>query len=187
MRSDEQIRLVAPIAYGCEAGFGQYMDQGWRLVKPLPGQDRRAAENLAIRAIPTYMAMAEYSWRDTTRIRYRVRPLFPSYLFAVGHIDADLSRLGIASVEPIADQFQLCLDLHRLEAMRLAEKPVLCPRGFKEGQLVRVTEGIYEGFTGVVERVKGRRLLAVLIKFMSRVLLIDLDSYAVEPIARASA
>lgn len=186
MRSDEQIRLVEPIAYGCADGFGQYMDEGWRLVKPIPGQDRRAAENLALRQIPSYMAMAEYSWRDATRTRYRVRPLFPSYLFAVGHVDCDLSRLGIASVEPIKDQWGLCRDLHRLEAMRKAEKPVLCPRGFREGQLVRVTEGHYEGFTGVVQRIKGRRVLAVLINFMSRVISIDLDNFAVEPIARAS-
>jgi transcription antitermination factor NusG len=179
---DEQIRLVEPIAWGMEAGFGRYLDDGWRLVKPLPNQDRRAAENLAVRSIPVYMAMAEYrTINNRGHVRRSVRPLFPSYIFAVGPVGDHYGPLGIASIEPISDPWQLCLDLHRLEAMRLADRPVLCPRTYSPGAQVLVTEGKYKGFVGTVERIKSRRMLAVWIDFMSRATLIDLDDFQVEP------
>lgn len=183
--SDESIRLVAPIAFGVENGFRQYDD--WRLVRPLMNQDRRAAENLAVRGIPTFCAMAEYTSRNGRgHLTRKVRPLFPTYVFAAAPVGDHYGPLGIASVEPIANQWQLCLDLHRLEAMRKADRPVLCPRTLVVGEQVRITAGPYVGIVGPVVSIRGRRMVAVAIDYMGRSIPVDLEAWTVEPLPHCS-
>jgi transcription antitermination factor NusG len=167
------VTLVAPLACGLDGGFG-WLEGWWRLARVRPNADRRLSADLVQQGVPHYAAMAEWVEVDPAgKRRHATRPLFPGYLFVAGHF-AGGNR--VLKVEPIADQARVVADLERLEALRLAGRPLLEEPTYTHGDLVEITRGPYTGVSGVVVRRGGKARLVVEIATLGRLLSLELDA-----------
>lgn len=172
--------MVEPIAHGCEHGFGAHIGF-WCLVRPEPNQTRKVALAIRDHGAVVYLPMAEFTHYDKAgRLRRRTSPLFAGYIFAattLGDLWGD-RRLG--RIEPVRDQWQLALDLHRLKAVLDSGAPIGQPVDPVAGQKVRVVDGPMVGLIGVVRRVKARRWMHVDLEVLGRTVPVDIQAHRVE-------
>ena len=183
LRSDnETIRLVDPISFGCDSGFGVHMDL-WHLVRPEPNHDQHVAEILIQRGVPVYMPMAEYTYQDAAgKKRRRVGPLFSSYVFAASVDIKPCHR--VRDVDDIKDQFGFACDLHKFHAVYKAGVQVLAPCDLIVGERVRVNHdgSCLDGLTGVVNRIDHNGWIYVSLDAMKTSVPVAIQSWRVEPL-----
>jgi transcriptional antiterminator RfaH len=124
----------------------------------------------------------------------KIRPFFPGYLF----LRADLDEVGISAVQwtpglvrilgtegqphPIPD--------HVIEELRsrvtdVQEKEARGGGLFKEGDLVRISAGPFEGFEGMFDtRLGGKTRARILVEFVGRLTAAEVDVRNLEKVTR---
>jgi transcription antitermination factor NusG len=107
------------------------------------------------------------------RREFRIRPLFPTYLFvrpADGQWHALLSAFGVVGLVLGSGGYPATVRDSAIAAIRRFEGSdgivVLPKSGFHVNQSIRITRGAYTGFNGIVSSTPAKERCQVLLDFM---------------------
>ena len=165
------------------------MKPAWYACTTRSRSEKKAAERLRRRGIPTYLPLipTERQWADRTKIVDR--PVFPGYIFcrfAPDQLVPVLRTPGVARVVRHGSDSAVIRDdelenVRRVvrglvETGRLPE-PVM---DFRVGEPVRVTGGPFRGVTGRVREVRGRNRLLVGLEEIGQGLEVDVSGDVLE-------
>ncbi|MFZ2491332.1 MAG: hypothetical protein WA208_07590 [Thermoanaerobaculia bacterium] len=137
-----------------------------------------------LRPVPFYMPLVENRLKGGGRIRTSWIPLFGGYVFFRGKAAERLRVLQsgvVVGVLPVADQPLLGHELRQihelqLKGARLIPYPELAP-----GDAVRIREGVFAGYEGVILKEKGEARLVVSVTMLAKAVLVELDREALAP------
>jgi len=143
----------------------------WEIVHVRSRQEKLLARLCAERNQPFYLPQVEKAVKRSGRTFKSFLPLFGGYLF-IRNTDETLRVLRMTSVVarviPVRDQERLHSELQQLRALQEAGA-MLVPRvDLAPGDAVRITEGVFEGYTGIVVRERDATRLVVSISALNK-------------------
>jgi transcriptional antiterminator RfaH len=145
----------------------------WIVARTKPSRERWAAENVANQGYDYYFPKIFQVRKNIAR----AEPLFPCYLFIKtdGSWRVLLSTFGISSVvvfgnSPATVSQQIIDNFKARETDGCVELPALeeCAARFKEGERVRIKEGLFSGHVGVYQGQDPKQREKVLLDFLGR-------------------
>lgn len=149
----------------------------WHAVQTKPGQENKAAFNLRRQGYGVYLPKYARLRRHARKTEKVARPLFSGYLFVAVEFrrqgwHAINSTLGVARLVA-AGGTPITVSETVIEGLRAREDEYGCvrlqpQRYLKDGDKVRITEGVFESFLGLYESVTGSERALVLIDFLGR-------------------
>lgn len=158
--------------------------KNWFLVRTKPLGEEKAQFNLKRQGFEVYLPRYAKTRRHARKTETVFRPLFPSYLFV--RFDTEISAwrsisstIGVASLVT----FGPCLspvDPSIIEGLRERENEhglvSLMPTGIKKGDRVRVVDGPFTNFAGLIEEVNDSQRVILLLELMGRSVRITADA-----------
>jgi hypothetical protein len=150
----------------------------WWVAHVRSRQDKALGRYLLPLEIPFYLPQRQKSTCHSGRTRVSYLPLFPGYLFFRG--SAALRQAVLRSnltvrILPVFDQGLLTLELRQLQALResgavLTPYPPIAP-----GDPVRIVDGPFQGYRGVVLRERGGLRLLVSVSVLRKVVAVEFE------------
>lgn len=151
----------------------------WWVVHVRSRQEKVLARECRLREIPFYLPLREHRNRRDPRHRISWLPLFPGYLFVRGDLEherLELLRTNLCvNILGVLDQEGLGLDLAQVRRLQEMGLPLRAHPELKEGSIVKIAEGPFEGMTGLVASVKGKNRFVVSVRFIHRSVSVELD------------
>ncbi|MGH9318016.1 MAG: transcription termination/antitermination protein NusG [Thermoanaerobaculia bacterium] len=156
----------------------------WWVAHVRSRQEKALARHLVGFGVPFYLPLHEKRVPRGGRRFVSHLPLFPGYVFCRGAGDERLAVLRtnlVCQILEVACQDVLSAELTQLRFLQesgasLEPLPVFAP-----GEAVRVTEGPFEGYVGVVVRCGGRPRLVVSISTLRKAVAVEFDRAVVAP------
>jgi len=148
--------------------------------------EKTLARLLAEREVPFYLPQVEKQTTRDGRRRVSHLPLFPGYLFfrSAGEGRHHVVRSpATASIIDVADQITLTEELRQLRTLQLAGASLRLVDELVPGDSVRVREGVFSGYHGVVESARGNDRLVIRVTLLQKAVAIE---FATERLTRAS-
>ena len=149
----------------------------WYVVQTRPNNEARAEINLKRQGFTTYLPCYQRQRRHARRTDIVVRPLFPRYLF----VQLDLARdqwrsvqstFGVSALVAVGDRpaplsSEVVEEIHAREG---ADGFVVLglPPGLKPGASVRMIDGLFADYQGVLDRIGDERRVSVLLSLLGR-------------------
>lgn len=131
----------------------------WYVIHTKPWQEERAVNNLNVWSIETFNPRFKECLKGSSGIiTYRVKSLFPQYIFARFDLNKDLHRVsftsGISSVVSFGgDPVLADNSLIEIIRMRIGEDGLVrVAEKLKPGDRVLIKSGPFKDFTGIFER-----------------------------------
>jgi transcription antitermination factor NusG len=150
----------------------------WGVAHVRSRQEKSLARFLAQRDVPFYLPQIENRRRRSGRDFVSHLPLFPGYVFFRGGAEVRelVWRSNVAaSVIDVADQRRIGDELAQLRELQLAGASLRVVEELVAGDAVRVSEGAFAGYTGVVERGKGRDRLIVRVSLIHKAIAVEFE------------
>lgn len=151
----------------------------WWVAHVRSRQEKVLARECRLREIPFYLPLREHRNRRDPRHRISWLPLFPGYLFVRGDLEherLELLRTNLCvNILGVLDQEGLGLDLAQVRRLQEMGLPLRAHPELKEGSVVKIAEGPFEGMTGLVASVKGKNRFIVSVRFIHRSVSVELD------------
>jgi transcription antitermination factor NusG len=148
----------------------------WLAARTQSRRESWAAENVARLGaefyFPKTMEAERFLQGGVRRREFRVRPLFPTYLFvrpADGQWHALLNAFGVVGLVLGAGGYPATIRDSAISAIRLREGSdgiVTLPKEIDLHSKVTITRGAYTGFTGIVSSTPAKERCQVLLDFM---------------------
>jgi len=130
----------------------------WYAVQTKPREESRANDNLRAWGVETMMpVIREAAYHPMRGTSWRVKPLFPGYLFARFDLAKSLARIrytrGVQSVVTLGGTPTMVPDdiIDTIRARIGADGLVRLVTDLKPGDRIRVQGGILRGFSGVFQ------------------------------------
>ena len=150
----------------------------WLVVHVRSRQEKTLARHLVRHAVPFYLPlMSSERLRAGRKLSSHV-PLFPGYVF----LRSDAAQRDIvwrsgaaANVLEVADQDQLRAELEQIRRLQIAGASFEPLVSFAPGDAVRITGGVFSGYSGRILREKGRERLIVDISLLRRSVAVELE------------
>jgi transcriptional antiterminator RfaH len=151
--------------------------QHWYVVHTHPQGEKRAEFNLLRQGFNAYFPRYLHKRRHARRVDIVTRPLFPRYLFVALDLGRDRwraiqSTFGVSNLVSAGDT-PLAIPDAVVEEIRAREGEdglvtLGLPAGLKSGSPVKLTDGIFAEYRGVIDRIADDRRVAVLIELLGR-------------------
>ena len=155
----------------------------WEIAHVRSRQEKTVVRALQQRRQPHYLPQIEKKIRRAGRTFTSYLPLFPGYVFVrsiAGTREALWASGGVVQALPVADQNLLNEQLKQIRALQLAGA-VLVPATMPSvGDSVRVTEGVFAGYTGTVLRQSDALRLVVSITAIGKSVIAELPPTALK-------
>ncbi len=139
------------------------LDLEWRVAHVRSRQEKLLARDLLRHEIPYFLPQMSKTVTAAGRKRTSHLPVFTGYVFFRGGAKArDLAiRSGVVvSILDVEDQQLLHAELEQLRRLQLSGASLIPIEEILPGEMVRITEGAFAGYTGIVERTgRGDRLI----------------------------
>ncbi len=156
----------------------------WHVLHTRARQEKAIARALDAAGIENYLPMQK-------RVGYRSRrkcvieePVFASYLFMQGPIEATYFAVAtkrVANVIKVADQDQFVMEMKQLRRA-ISNGAELSPYSYLEvGRNVRVTAGPFQGVEGLVEERRRPDRLILQVAALGRATSLEIDAGLLEP------
>ncbi len=149
----------------------------WYVVNTHPRSEGRAEINLRRQGFVTYLPRYMRERRHGRRVDSVPRPLFPRYLFVALDLAKDRwraiqSTFGVAHLVSAGDA-PLSISTSIVDEIRARESgdgfiKLGLPPGVRSGTPVRLTDGIFAEYVGVIDRIADSRRGAVLLQLLGR-------------------
>lgn len=156
----------------------------WRVLHVRSRHEKLVARASVEAGIPVYLPLGEKRIRKGGRTFVSYLPLFPGYLFSRGDRRSEpaLWRTGaVVRILPVEDDERLHADLLQLYDLQ-ESGALLAPHPYLAlGDQVRITDGVFAGYRGVVVREKGKDLLIVSVAMIHHSVSVELDRAGVVP------
>jgi len=158
--------------------FGAEVELPWWVAHTRSRQEKALARFLSPLGVPFYVPQGEKRVRRAGRLFTSFLPLFPGYVFFRG--TAEQRRLAIQSrllvgVLDVDDQALLERELRQLHALQTSGANLVPHEELRPGQPVRVTEGPFQGYSGIVVRGQGALRLVVSISMLRKAVAVEFD------------
>jgi transcription antitermination factor NusG len=164
----------------------------WRVAHVRSRQEKALARHCHDREIPFYLPLTANeivtrpgaNSQTSRRIRTSYNPLFPGYVFlrpsASQRVDALQSNVIVNLLE-VTDQSILADELGQIHALQ-ASGAILVPFPWlTTGDAVRIRDGAFKGYEGVIVKEKGEERLVVSISMIMRSVMVELGRESVAP------
>jgi transcriptional antiterminator RfaH len=153
-------------------------DRPWTVAHVRSRQEKVLSRHLLRHAVPFYAPLIERSLVIAGRIRSAFHPLFPGYVFArpsAAERALVLRSNAVVSLIDVLDQQQLAEELQQIRALQDAGATFTPKVAFEPGDPVRVTEGVFTGYRGVVVRASGGERLVIRISLIQQAVAVEFD------------
>lgn len=156
----------------------------WRVAHVKSRQEKVLARHCREQGIAFYLPQAERTTRRSGRTFRSYVPLFPGYVF-VRAANEDLVTVFrtavVANLLPVEDQAQLGNELHQIHELQQSGAMFVPHAWVGPGDAVRITEGVFSGYSGVVLRERGEMQLVVSVSTLQRSFVAELPRDAIVP------
>jgi len=154
----------------------------WRVAHVRSRQEKALARYLRPLSVPFYLPQREHAVRRHGRTRRSYLPLFPGYLFFRGGPTERIAALRsdlIVRVLEVGNQSLLSEELGQLRRLQISGASLEPWEPLPEGAPVRIVEGAFQGYLGVVVRSGQRPRLVVSVSILRKAVAVELDRDAV--------
>jgi transcriptional antiterminator RfaH len=161
----------------------------WWVIHVQSRQEKVLARFCLERAIPFYLPQAEKKTKRNGRNFTSYIPLFPGYVFLRGSREQRALALRsnvIASSLEVIDQELLASELRQIRDLQTSGHALVPYEEIGAGDPVKLTDGIFKGYTGVVVRERGEMRLVVSISLIRRSVLVDVSRDGVAPVKKTA-
>ena len=150
----------------------------WWVAHVRSRQEKALARYLRPLGVAYYLPQREHRVRRAGRTLKSYLPLFPGYLFFLATPEGRLAALRsnlIVKVLDVPGQEVLALELSQLHALQRSGARLEPCDALVPGDAVRIVEGAFRGYRGVVIRCAGRPRLVVSISILRKAVAVELD------------
>lgn len=150
----------------------------WFVAHTRSRQEKALARYLTPLEVPFYLPQTEKRVRHSGRNLVSHLPLFPGYVFLRGgskERTATVRSNLIVRLLDVPDQSQLHNELRELRCLQLSGASFERAAHIEPGDAVRVTEGPFQGYTGVVVQERGRLCLIVSISMLRQSVAVEFE------------
>lgn len=148
-------------------------------------QEKALARHLFGFGVPFYLPLQEKRVRRSGREFVSRLPLFAGYVFCRGEGEHRLAALRtnlVCQILDVLDQRTLLRELETLRRLQESGASLTPHPVFTPGDSVRVNEGAFQGYTGVVIRSGGRPRLLVSISMLQKSVAVEFERASVTPL-----
>jgi transcriptional antiterminator NusG len=153
-------------------------DYPWGVAHVRSRQEKVLARHLVQNGIPFYLPLTEVRRKRAGRALVSHVPLFPGYVFhRAPEQRRDLLWRSdvVANLIDVPDQELLTSELEQLRRLQLAGADLKPFHELVPGELVRIADGAFAGYTGVVVRGKGHDRLVVRVSLLKQAISVEFD------------
>ena len=150
----------------------------WWVAHTRSRQEKALARYLLPLGIPFYVPQQEKRIRRGGRMLASYLPLFPGYVFLRGSAadrQAALRSRLLVGVLNVPDQGLLHRELAELRKLQQSGARLVPYEELQPGDAVRVTEGPFQGYSGVVIRGQARLRLVISITMLRKAVAVEFD------------
>jgi transcriptional antiterminator RfaH len=162
-------------------------DHSWSAVYTLARQEKSLMRWLRDHQTAHYCPLFEHRYRSPAgRVRTSYLPLFPGYVFLCG--DEGSRRIALQSnccsrILPVDDPAALVVDLQQIHRLLQTGVPVTAVERLQAGDRIRVKNGPFMGFEGMVIQRDQQHWLQVAVHFMNQGAIVKLDDCQLEKLS----
>ncbi len=160
-------------------------DFPWWVAHVRSRQEKGLARYLLSLKIPFYLPQREHRTGRAGRTFVSYLPLFPGYVFFRGsgvHRHATFRSNLVVRILNVPDQGLLNRELAQLRALQQSGASLVpCP-DIAPGDAVRIVEGPFKGYTGVVVRGAARPRLVVSVSMLRRAVAVEFERDVLAPV-----
>ena len=146
-------------------------DAPWEIAHLRSRQEKAVARLLLDAGMPFYLPQVQQTTKRSGRTFVSHLPLFPGYIFLrrVDGLRQTLWRTGaVANIIEVPDQAELTAELRQIRELQ-ARGAVLTPNvDLVPGDAVRITEGAFSGYCGMVVEERGSLRLVVSVSILKK-------------------
>jgi hypothetical protein len=159
--------------------------RNWWCLYTLSRREKELCRRLIALQVPYYAPTIPKRYRAPNgRLRTSHIPLFANYVFLLGDETDRLEALStncISRCTLVTDRQQFLSDLQQIQQL-IGKGVPLTPEGKLEaGQKVRIKNGPFAGYEGVVIRREGKTRFLLALHFLEKGVSIELDQGSLEP------
>ncbi|MDQ6891338.1 MAG: hypothetical protein M3167_01485 [Acidobacteriota bacterium] len=161
----------------------------WWVAHVRSRQEKALARYLRPLEVPFYVPQIENRQRRSGRNFVSHLPLLPGYVFFRGTAEQRLTALRsdlLVRVLEVSDQELLTDELSQLRALQEAGAPLVRLPELMVGDPVRIAEGPFAGYVGIVLRHQGRMRLVVSVSMLKQSVAVEFPRELLSPIAPPS-
>lgn len=151
----------------------------WHFAYTKSRQEKSLMRQLRQLNVPHYGPQVPHRNRSPAgRVRTSLVPLFTNYVFLFGDRDQQIAALStgcIIKLSQVADGQQLVDDLQQIKSLIAIDVPMTIEARVGPGERVRVRNGVFAGYEGIVDRRDAETRLIVSVQFMDRGVSVKLD------------
>jgi len=162
--------------------------KAWYLIHSKPRLEAVAREQLQRQGYETYLPLAPVRRRKRGRTFSDIGPMFPRYLFIHLSDKTDdwgpiRSTIGVTNLVRFAQSPARVPD-NLIEALRQREDSkgvqILASTGFKQGEMVRIAEGPFEGYEAIFQAHTSKDRVILLLQIAEKQISLKLDESLIE-------
>jgi len=151
-------------------------DAPWEIAHLRSRQEKCVARLLLDSGKPFYLPQVQESKKRSGRTLVSHSPLFPGYIFLrkVEGLRQTLWRTSaVANMIEVSDQAQLSEELLQIRQLQ-ARGAILKPQvNLVPGDAVRIEEGVFDGYAGIVMEQRGALRLVVSVSILKKSVLVE--------------
>lgn len=150
----------------------------WLVAHVRSRQEKVLARQLFERTVPFYLPLITAKRVRAGRKLTSHLPLFPGYVFLRGNqAERDLALRShvVARFVDVGDPERLASELGQLRDLQLSGASLQPYDALVSGDPVRIREGAFSGYRGVVVREKGEERLVVMVSLINRAVTVEFD------------
>jgi transcription antitermination factor NusG len=158
----------------------------WWAMYTLARQEKKLMRELVDQQIAFYSPVIERRYRSPNgRLRTSYEPLFANYVFVCGEEEARYKAVCTGTVSrwmPVAEREQLVADLLQIYNLVATKAPLAPESRLEPGMRVRIRNGSFAGYEGVIVRRDKEIRLQVSVRFMDQGISVAIDDCQADPI-----
>ena len=164
----------------------QALSHPWWAMYTMARQEKKLARELLRMDIPFYAPLIERRYRSPNgRLRTSYEPLFGNYVFVCGEGAARYRPICTGAVSrcmPVPLQDELVSDLRQIHDLISTAAPLAPESRLEPGQRVRIRNGSFAGYEGVIVRREKDIRLQVYVRFMEQGVSVSIEDCQADPI-----
>ncbi len=164
----------------------QALEQPWWAMYTMARQEKKLMRKLVAEKVAFYAPVIERRYRSPNgRLRKSYEPLFSNYVFVCGDETARYKAVCTGCVSrnlPVEQKQELVADLRQIQRLIATECPLSPESRLEAGQPVRIRNGPFAGYEGVITRRDKDVRLQVYVRFMEQGVSVSIEDCQADPI-----
>lgn len=161
------------------------VDQRWWVLHTKSRQEKSVAREMTRNRVPFFLPLLKRHSNAGRPRQISYIPLFTGYVFVFGsHHEREvcLRTSRLARILPVHDGDQLRRELHQINQLIEADRPLTFETRLEPGRRVRVTTGPFAGVEGVVLKRHGQSRLIVAVQLLQQGVSASVEEWVLEAI-----